>query len=379
MFGQTLIGADYTAYFNFDSFLGTTVCLGLILLAALVVAVAVTWFVGRDMMRPVVTVCVGLMLLYAVAVAVANIVKDFKEGETYTEDYQAVLIAIVVILVVGIAILFALIDRKQHTGRAHTMSVVYAAVCIALAFGLSYVKMYDAPYGGSVTLFSLLPIALYSYMFGIRKGVLCGLVYGMLNSVQDPWIVNPLQFILDYPLAFTMVGLCGGLFRKVFDRLKAIPDVVRDGNALSLGILCGVTLRYFCHVVSGAVYFGEYAADYGFGNEWTYSFVYNALYVFPDGAICVLGAFILMASKYMRNQMYKVIGDYERGVTHAAAEKFSTVEERLEEGDEVEESLEKNERPQETVIEVNDVQKVAHDPDPVSDEKDGKPNGGEKA
>ena len=343
MFGQTLIGADYTAYFNFDSFLGTTVCLGLILLAALVVAVAVTWFVRRDKMRPVVTVCVGLMLLYAVAVAVANIVKDFKEGETYTEDYQAVLIAIVVILVVGIAILFALIDRKQHTGRAHTMSVVYAAVCIALAFGLSYVKMYDAPYGGSVTLFSLLPIALYSYMFGIRKGVLCGLVYGMLNSVQDPRIVNPLQFILDYPLAFTMVGLCGGLFRKVFDRLKAIPDVVRDGIALSLGILCGVTLRYFCHVVSGAVYFGEYAADYGFANEWTYSFVYNALYVFPDGAICVLGAFILMASKYMRNQMYKVIGDYERGVTHAAAEKFSAVEERLEEGDEVEESLKEKE------------------------------------
>ena len=76
MFGQTLIGADYTAYFNFDSFLGTTVCLGLILLAALVVAVAVTWFVRRDKMRPVVTVCVGLMLLYAVAVAVANIVKD---------------------------------------------------------------------------------------------------------------------------------------------------------------------------------------------------------------------------------------------------------------------------------------------------------------
>ena len=182
MFGQTLIGADYTAYFNFDSFLGTTVCLGLILLAALVVAVAVTWFVRRDKMRPVVTVCVGLMLLYAVAVAVANIVKDFKEGETYTEDYQAVLIAIVVILVVGIAILFALIDRKQHTGRAHTMSVVYAAVCIALAFGLSYVKMYDAPYGGSVTLFSLLPIALYSYMFGVRKGVFAGVIYGILHK-----------------------------------------------------------------------------------------------------------------------------------------------------------------------------------------------------
>ncbi len=352
MFGQTLIGADYTAYFNFDSFLGTTVCLGLILLAALVVAVAVTWFVRRDKMRPVLTVCVGLMLLYAVAVAIANIVKDFKEGETYTEEYQAVLIAVVVILVVGIAVLFALVDRKQHTGRAHTMSVVYAAVCIALSFGLSYVKMYDAPYGGSVTLFSLLPIALYSYMFGVRKGVLCGLVYGMLNSVQDPWIVNPLQYILDYPLAFTMVGMCGGLFRKLFDRLKSVPgverdkvvpDVVRDGIALSLGILCGVTLRYFCHVVSGAVYFGSYAADYGFGDEWTYSFVYNALYVFPDGAICVLGAFILMSSKYMRNQMYKVIGDYERGVAYAAADKYAAVEERLEEGDEVEESLEEKE------------------------------------
>ncbi len=340
MFGL-LIGADYTAYFNFGSFLGTTVCLGLILLAAIVVSLGVTWFVRRDKMKLVTTICVVLLIVYAVAVAIANIIRDFIEGETYTEEYQAVLIAVVVILVAGLAVLCALIDTRKHTGRAHTMSVVYAAVCIALAFGLSYIKMYDAPYGGSITLFSLLPIALYSYMFGIRKGVLCGLVYGMLNSVQDPWVVNPLQYILDYPLAFAAVGLSGGLFRKLFAKLKKIPDSLRDGVALSLGILVGVTLRYFFHVISGAVYFGEYAADYGFASEWVYSFTYNALYVFPDGAICVLGAMILMASSYMRRQMYKVIGEYDRNVSRVAAKsEYAAVEEKPDEGDEAEKDAE---------------------------------------
>ena len=271
----------------------------------------------RDQMKKATVICVGVLFGYALGIAIANVVADFEAGETYTEKYQILLISLFAVLIIGLFVVFMMIDTKKHNGRAHTKSIVYAAVCIALAFGLSYIRLFKAPYGGSITLFSILPIALYSYMFGIRKGVMCGFIYGLLQSVQDPWVVHPIQYILDYPLAFAMVGLCGGLFRKLFLRLTQIPDRVRDSIALSLGILAGVCLRYFCHVISGAVYFGEYAADYGFGNAWTYSFTYNALYVFPDGAISILGAFLLMTSAYFRKQIYGVINEYEAGVKKA--------------------------------------------------------------
>lgn len=306
--------ATYTNYFNFNDLRGISLCVGLILLALIVVTLALVFFLKRDKMKIATLSCVAVAIAYAVIVAILNIVKDFKEGETYTEKYQILLIAILAVLVIGLFVVFMLIDNKKHTGRAHTTSIVYAAVCIALAFGLSYIRMFKAPYGGSITLFSILPIALYSYMFGVRKGVMCGFIYGLLQSVQDPWVVHPLQYILDYPLAFAMVGFSGGLFRKLFDKITALPARVKDGLAISAGILVGVTLRYFCHVISGAVYFGEYAADYGFSNAWVYSFTYNALYVFPDGAISIVGAFLIMTSAYFRKQIYDVINVYERGV-----------------------------------------------------------------
>lgn len=312
-----LLGAEYTNYFNFNDLRGISLCVGLILLAVIIVALALVFAFKRDKMKKATIICIGIIFGYALGIAIANVVADFKAGETYTEKYQILLISLFAVLIIGLFVVFMMIDTKKHTGRAHTKSIVYAAVCIALAFGLSYIRMFKAPYGGSITLFSLLPLALYSYMFGIRKGVMCGFIYGLLQSVQDPWVVHPIQYILDYPLAFAMVGLCGGLFRKLFAKLTKLPDRVRDGLAISLGILAGVSLRYFCHVISGAVYFGEYAADYGFGNAWTYSFTYNALYVFPDGAISIVGAFLVMTSAYFRKQIYSVINEYEAGVKKA--------------------------------------------------------------
>lgn len=309
-----LLSAEYTSYFNFDDLRGISLCIGLILLAAMIISLCVVFFAKREKMKVATAICIGIAVLYAIAIAIANIVSDFKSGETYTEKYQVYIIAVFAILIISMFVIFMLIDNKKHTGKAHTTSIVYAAVCIALAFGLSYIRLYKAPYGGSITLFSLLPIALYSYMFGVKKGVMCGFIYGLLQSVQDPWVVNPLQYILDYPLAFSMVGFSGGVFRRLFANIKAMPAKVKDGIAISLGLLLGVTLRYFCHVISGAVYFGEYAGDYGFDNAWVYSFTYNALYIFPDGAISIVGAFLILASNYLRKQIYDIIAKYESGI-----------------------------------------------------------------
>ncbi len=292
-----VLSAGFTNYFNFDSDRGIILSVALILLAALIVAGVVIGLLRKDYFKKFSLVALAVALAYAVAVAIYFIVQTSKGGE-YSQKYQALLIGVFAVAVLAIVIISVMIDRKSGSnGKEHTLSVVYAAICVAMAFGLSYVRVFKAPYGGSITLASLLPIILYSYMFGAKRGVICGLVYGILQAVQDPWIVHPIQFLLDYPLAFGMVGLLGGVLR---DRLKALP-------AFALGVLIAVVARYLCHLISGAVYFGEYAADYGFSNPWVYSLAYNALYVFPDGAITLGCGCALLASKAMTSQIFGVM------------------------------------------------------------------------
>ena len=327
MFTQ-LLCAEYVNFFNFDSLLGITVCVGLILLGAAVLANLIVFFAARDKMKKSVLGSLILLLVYLVVVIVLNVRETAKEGGFESDNTgmtsegeggivvfntsNAVWISVSVIVVFGILIALLLIDGKKLSPRSHTLALVYAALSVALATGLSYIKMFDAPYGGSITLFSLLPIALYSYMFGIRRGTLAGFVFGLLQLLQGPYILHPMQFFLDYIIPFTVVGTCGGIFRPLIDRTRISP-AAKAIAGLASGLVLGVLLRYFFHVISGAVYFGEYAGDYGFDNAWTYSAAYNALYVFPDGAISLAGGLLLMFSASFRAQIDRVTAAFKKG------------------------------------------------------------------
>ena len=83
------------------------------------------------------------------------------------------------------------------TTQNKTKSLVYGALCIALSFALSYVKLFSMPMGGSVTLCSMLPLMFYSYRFGLSKGLLAGLAYGLLQLIQKPELgpVHQLGFL----------------------------------------------------------------------------------------------------------------------------------------------------------------------------------------
>lgn len=162
--------------------------------------------------------------------------------------------------------------------------VIAAAVCIAMSYGLSFVKLFSMPLGGSVTAASMLPLSLFAYLFGPVWGVLAGIVYGFLQLIQKPEIVHWAQLLLDYPLAFGAIGLCG-LTTKLRDR-KGFAGVI----GLPLGTLMGGVGRYICHTLSGAIFFAEYAGE---KNAWVYSIVYNAGYLGVDLAICVAVAFLI--------------------------------------------------------------------------------------
>ena len=210
-------------------------------------------------------------------------------------------------LIVVLALLTFFFGRKDRKGF-DSRTISYAAVCIAMSFALSYLAPIHLPYGGSVTIASLLPLMIYSYMFGVRKGVFAGAIYGLLQVIQDPWILHPAQLLLDYPIAFAGIGLAG-MFRGVHALDKA-PQV-----KFLLGALVGSAIRYLAHLFAGVFAFGQFAADYGFDSDWLYSLTYNS-FVFADIAIAiVVGIFVFSSKSFMT-----VVDRYNRPAKPAAAQ-----------------------------------------------------------
>ena len=145
-------------------------------------------------------------------------------------------------------------------------------VCIALAFVLSFVKLFSAPLGGSVTLCSMFFICIIGYFFGWKYSLTAALAYGILQFVQKPEIYAPLQVIIDYGLAFTALGLSGFFKDKK--------------SGLYTGYIAGVFGRFVFATVSGFVFFAEYAPE-GW-NPLIYSACYNGAYIWIEAAITLI-------------------------------------------------------------------------------------------
>ena len=156
---------------------------------------------------------------------------------------------------------------------SRTQTLVYGALSITLAFVLSYFKLFSLPLGGTITLLSMLPIFAYAAYFGPVYGFTAAFAFSLLQVVQGAYIVHPVQFILDYFVAFTLLGTAA-FFPK----------------NLPLGAAVAGFLRMMASTVSGAVFFGSYAADYGFSNPWVYSLIYNFLTIGVDTILCVVVA-----------------------------------------------------------------------------------------
>lgn len=198
-----------------------------------------------------------------------------------TAGYVAVAVILVALIVV--AALFAKREKKEKK-KIGTKQLVVCAMAVALAMVTSMLKIYSFPFGGSVTLFSMLFICFVGYLYGPATGMLTGAAYGVLQLLIEPYIYFPLQVLVDYPLAFGALGLSG-----CFSKSK---------HGLVKGYLCGVLARYVFAVISGWLFFGEYAWD-----GWAalpYSLVYNGCYIFVEAALTVLVLSIPAVSKAMK-------------------------------------------------------------------------------
>lgn len=222
---------------------------------------------------------------------------QYKNDGYYNSDTasvnQPVLYISVVLLIVVIIALGFILNRNEKPIDTHCIAL--AGITVAMSFGLSYVKLFELPQGGSVTLFSLLPIMIFSYVYGTKKGVFVCLIYGILQAIQDPWIIHPAQFLLDYPIAFSAIGLSG-----MFGKVKAFSKVPQI--AFLLGGIIASVLRFSSHVLSGVFAFEAYAEGL---NPWIYSLGYNS-FVFVDIAIVLGIGLIVFSSKAFMREMEKL-------------------------------------------------------------------------
>lgn len=228
-----------------------------------------------------------------VALYYTNHIKNdgYYNSDTASVNQVALIIGTIVLFIALIAAVLV-IDKKGNL-IFDTKSIARAGICIATSFALSYVKIFKLPQGGSITLVSLLPIMLYAYMHGPKKGLAIGFIYGILQAIQDPFIIHPAQFLLDYPIAFAMVAFTG-----IFSNVKALEKLPQV--KFVLGAICVAIFRYIAHLISGVFAFSAYCPENM--NVFAYSAVYNS-FVFVDMIFnMVLGA-ILLSSKAFVNAL----------------------------------------------------------------------------
>ena len=158
-----------------------------------------------------------------------------------------------------------------------TRVLAEAAVAVALAFVLGLIKVFQMPFGGSISL-EMVPLILLALRQGPWVGIVAGSAYGLLDLAIEPFVVHPVQVVFDYPLAFGVLGLAG-----------FFPPTARGAI---LGTVVAVLARFLCHFVSGVAFFTSTFPE-GW-NPLLYSAVYNAAYLVPSLVIALVGVGVLL-------------------------------------------------------------------------------------
>lgn len=166
-------------------------------------------------------------------------------------------------------------------------------MCVAVAIVTNLVRIYTFPFGGSVTLFSMLFIVLPSWLYGVREGSVTGLIFGVLQFIIEPFVISPLQFILDYLIAFSIMGTAG-----IFRNRK---------NGLITGYIVAVISRWIIATLAGLEWFKAGSIAWEGWSPLPYSMAYNAVYIFAEAVITVIILLIPAMQKAMENVRHTAV------------------------------------------------------------------------
>lgn len=151
-----------------------------------------------------------------------------------------------------------------------TKKLTEVALSIALAVICSFIKVWEMPQGGSVSL-TMVPLFIIAFRRGPVSGFVAGGIYGLISAVLGGVLYHPMSLLLDYLFAYSVLGVAG--FFK-----KSVTGVI-------CGTFAGTVGRFLFSLISGAVLFAEYAPEGQ--NPWMYSLIYQATYMVPELIICI--------------------------------------------------------------------------------------------
>lgn len=167
-----------------------------------------------------------------------------------------------------------------------TKKLVVSAMLIALAVVTSLIAFASLPFGGSITMFSMLFVSLIGYFYGVKLGIMAGVAYGLIQFAIKPFFYLPIQVLLDYPLAFGVLGLSGVFYKKK--------------HGLLIGYTVGVCGRYVFHVLSGYLFFKSNVPENT--NAIIYTLGYNSTYILPE----LIATLVLLMIPNISNSLEKI-------------------------------------------------------------------------
>jgi thiamine transporter len=163
-----------------------------------------------------------------------------------------------------------------------TKIIAEIVVFVSLATVLSTIKIFELPQGGSVTAASMLPILWLALRRGPAVGLFAATAYGFVQLAFDPYILHPAQLLLDYPIAFGLLGVAGFFQNRPF-----------------VGVTLGIIGRFVAHFFSGIIFFASFAE----GNPVIYSAIYNGGYLLVELVISLYIIYLLRRSKVLQIYM----------------------------------------------------------------------------
>ena len=193
------------------------------------------------------------------------------EGGLTTAGYAICIVLGIVVF--GIALFFA--GKNSEKNKMSAKPLACCAMAMALAFITSYIKIFSLPWDGSVTLCSMLFIVLVANWYGVRTGILVGFTYGMLQFLQEPYVLSLFQVCCDYVLAFAALGVAG-FFAK-------------QKNGLLKGYIVAVLARGVFHALGGYLYWMDYMPDnFPKSLAAVYPIAYNYSFLLAEGLITIV-------------------------------------------------------------------------------------------
>ena len=204
--------------------------------------------------------------------------------------------ALVIVLALIAFATISFFKNADGKGKMSVKQITVSALCLALAFILSNIKLFKLPMGGSFTVFSMFFVTFIGYLYGPRVSISAAFAYGLLQMIVDPYIISIPQLLCDYILAFTALGLSGFFHNSKWGLFK--------------GYFVGVLGRYFFAVLSGVVFFADYAPENM--SPLLYSMAYNIIYIAAESALTVVVLLIPAIRVALNRVKAEVI---EKGVT----------------------------------------------------------------